>query len=78
MDASDNNLNRINKEMTELGTIIQFVKLYEQHCAEVYEAIITPQLEKLRNIWQRFWSPCDTLTQDLVILIPGEIAALEN
>ncbi|KAM7540435.1 hypothetical protein Aperf_G00000045332 [Anoplocephala perfoliata] len=66
VDASGSNSNRIsNKEMTERGTIVQFVKLYERHCAEVYEAIITPQLERLRNIWQRFWSPCDTLTRDL-------------
>ncbi len=47
------------KEAHEREAILQFVQLYEQHCAEVYEAIITPQLEKLRNIWQRFWRPSD-------------------
>lgn len=68
VDSGNNDPNRIGKEITEREAIIQFVKLYEQHCAEVYEAIITPQLEKLRNIWQRFWSPNDTLSRDLVSL----------
>ncbi|VDM33678.1 unnamed protein product [Hydatigera taeniaeformis] len=65
VDSSSSDPNRIGKEITEREAILQFVKLYEQHCAEVYEAIITPQLEKLRNIWQRFWSPSDTLSRDL-------------
>ncbi|KAL5103974.1 MHC clas II regulatory factor RFX1 [Taenia crassiceps] len=65
IDSSSSDSNRIGKEITEREAILQFVKLYELHCAEVYEAIITPQLEKLRNIWQRFWSPSDTLSRDL-------------
>ncbi|VDK37399.1 unnamed protein product [Taenia asiatica] len=65
IESSSSDSNRIGKEITEREAILQFVKLYEQHCAEVYEAIITPQLEKLRNIWQRFWSPSDTLSRDL-------------
>nr|CDS20475.1 transcription factor rfx3 [Echinococcus granulosus] len=65
VESSNSDSNRIGKEITEREAILQFVKLYEQHCAEVYEAIITPQLEKLRNVWQRFWSPSDTLSRDL-------------
>lgn len=70
MESSSSDSNRIGKEITEREAILQFVKLYEQHCAEVYGAIITPQLEKLRNIWQRFWSPSDTLSRDLVSIHP--------
>lgn len=68
MDAAGNHSKQVKAEIPERIATIQFVKLYEQHCAEVYEAILTPQLEKLRNIWQRFWSPCDVLTKDLVIM----------
>ncbi|VDN98992.1 unnamed protein product [Rodentolepis nana] len=71
MDSSGNNSKQLKAEIPGRVATIQFVKLYEQHCAEVYEAILTPQLEKLRNIWQRFWSPCDVLTKDLGQKDPG-------
>ncbi|VDL50623.1 unnamed protein product [Hymenolepis diminuta] len=71
MDATGNHSKQVKAEIPERVATIQFVKLYEQHCAEVYEAILTPQLEKLRNIWQRFWSPCDVLTKDLGQKDPG-------
>nr|VZH94073.1 unnamed protein product [Spirometra erinaceieuropaei] len=48
------------KTERERQEIAQFVQLYEKHCVEVYAAIITPQLEKLRNIWQQFWRPVET------------------
>ncbi|VDN14083.1 unnamed protein product [Dibothriocephalus latus] len=57
------------KTERERQEIAQFVQLYEKHCVEVYAAIITPQLEKLRNIWQQFWRPVETANtqQDLFI-----------